>query len=167
MYNMLFGRNPLAELLLAMLGYTPADVGRFRDCFPNGDGTEIHIFTRNGGGNREEYSDVFAALSTHPNYLGDADDSYDCTYAIIRFSVPEKYREIVKEIADKIDTTPPAEKFQLLMKNLNEGKDNAVTSRAKEIGEKLFGFIKEGKSGDVTTPDGSVSIIAFDPTKEK
>lgn len=57
MYNMIFGMNKAAPLLLAALGLTPQDVGRFRDAFVT-EG-RIAVYTRNGGGNRhcwhEEY----------------------------------------------------------------------------------------------------------------
>jgi len=51
MYNMLFGQNPLSDVLFATLGLTKQDVGRFRDCFIAGG--KIAVYTRNGGGNRE------------------------------------------------------------------------------------------------------------------
>lgn len=50
MYSMVFGKNPMSEAILATLGLTRADCGRFRDCFiANG---KIAVYTRNGGGNR-------------------------------------------------------------------------------------------------------------------
>jgi len=101
---MLFGKNNFSEILLAMLGLVTGDVGRFRDCYPSDDGSEIIVYTRNGGGNREAYQEVFDRLRLHPNYIGDADDDYDCTYATIRFSVPDKFKEAVRQIADKTDT---------------------------------------------------------------
>jgi hypothetical protein len=51
MYNALHGINPMADQLLACLGLTRADVGRFRDAYVS-EGT-IAVYTRNGGGNRE------------------------------------------------------------------------------------------------------------------
>jgi hypothetical protein len=55
MYNMIFGQNPAAGALLAIVGLTKTDVGRFRDVYVvKEDGeTLIAIYTRNGGGNRE------------------------------------------------------------------------------------------------------------------
>lgn len=50
LYNAIFGTNPVADVLLATLGLTRSDVGRFRDAFIS-DGT-IAVYTRNGGGNR-------------------------------------------------------------------------------------------------------------------
>ena len=97
-YNTLFGSNPLADLILATLKLTRQETGRFRDCFV-AEG-EIAIYTRNGGGNREDYEEVFVQLSRHPNYLRDQDDDFDCTYATIYFSFPSDY----KDILDKLDS---------------------------------------------------------------
>lgn len=44
LYNMMFGSNPAADVILATLGLTKADTGRFRDCFI-ADG-EIAVYTR-------------------------------------------------------------------------------------------------------------------------
>lgn len=46
-YNMLFGVNSAAPVLLATLGLTLNDVPRFRDCYI--DGEHIVIHTRTGG----------------------------------------------------------------------------------------------------------------------
>jgi hypothetical protein len=50
LYNMVFGTNDLAVILLSALGFKKTDVGRFRDAVIS-EGT-IAVYTRNGGGNR-------------------------------------------------------------------------------------------------------------------
>lgn len=87
MYNMLFGMNPDADKLLEFLGKTKEDFGRFRNVYM--DEGFIVVHTRNGGGNREDYEDVFEEMAEHPWYSHDEDDSFDCTYANIYFKVPE------------------------------------------------------------------------------
>lgn len=87
LYNMVFGMNPDSEKLLEVLGKTQADFGRFRNVYME-DGF-IVVHTRNGGGNREDYEDVFDEMSDHPWYSHDADDDFDCTYANIYFKIPE------------------------------------------------------------------------------
>ncbi len=87
LYNMIFGMNPDSEKLLEFLGKTKEDFGRFRNVYME-DGY-IVVHTRNGGGNREDYEDVFEEMSEHPWYSHDEDDSFDCTYANIYFKVPE------------------------------------------------------------------------------
>lgn len=91
MYNMLFGMNPDSGKLLEVLGKTQGDFGRFRNVYME-DGY-IVVHTRNGGGNREDYEDVFDEMSEHPWYSHDADDDFDCTYANIYFKVPEGKEE--------------------------------------------------------------------------
>lgn len=56
LYNMLFGVNYKSAVILAVLGLTPSDVGRFRDSFITPEG-QIAIYTRNGGGNRDCWHD--------------------------------------------------------------------------------------------------------------
>lgn len=93
MYNMLFGMNPDSDKLLSLLGKTAGDFGRFRNVYME-DGF-IVVHTRNGGGNREDYEDVFDEMSGHPWYSHDADDDFDCTYANIYFKVPEDDKAFV------------------------------------------------------------------------
>ena len=103
LYNALFGRNPASRLLLAMLNLTEGDVGRFRDCYLKRDEETkelcIVVYTRNGGGNRDDYEAVTEALQAHPAYLSDADDDFDCTYASYFFKVPEAFKATAEELA--------------------------------------------------------------------
>lgn len=93
LYNMVFGMNPDSDKLLELLGKTAADFGRFRNVYME-DGY-IVVHTRNGGGNREDYEDVFDEMSEHPWYSHDEDDSFDCTYANIYFKLPEDEKLMV------------------------------------------------------------------------
>lgn len=93
MYNIMFGMNPDSDKLLSLLGKTSSDFGRFRDIYME-DGF-IVVHTRNGGGNREDYEDVFDEMSEHPWYSHDADDDFDCTYANIYFKLPEDEKLMV------------------------------------------------------------------------
>lgn len=95
-YNMVFGQNKASDAILATLGLRRGDFGRFRDVFI-AEG-EIAVYTRNGGGNREDYQEVFDTLSKHPCYLRNADDDFDCTYATIYFKFPEEYSEELKQL---------------------------------------------------------------------
>lgn len=89
MYNWIFGNTsdlvPIADLFGIL------DIPRFRDLWTedNGDpdATTIVIYTRTGGGNREEYHSQNARLAAHPGYVGDEDDGFDSTYAIFKFVV--------------------------------------------------------------------------------
>jgi len=129
LYNMLHGVNPVAGAVLNMLKLTPDDVGRFRDAFITADG-KLAIYTRNGGGNREEYDEVFEDLANHPEYLYDEDDDFDCTYATIYFNVPLEFKDDVKQFLKLVEekdaqvlTQTPAEKFQETLDNLSKHDD--------------------------------------------
>jgi hypothetical protein len=106
MYNMIFGENTACDFILATLGLTRADTGRFRDCFvANG---EIAVYTRNGGGNREQYQKIIDDLAQNLYYLRDEDDAFDCTYATIYFKFPEEYADELKKLDIGIPFDPSA-----------------------------------------------------------
>ena len=88
LYNMVFGVNPMAAPLLMSLNINHTDVPRFRDCFLSEDGKSIIVYTRTGGGNREEYAEANEALRQIPGFLRDEDDSFDPTYALFHYAVP-------------------------------------------------------------------------------
>lgn len=85
LYNLVFGMNPDADKLLALLDSTPADFGRFRNVYME-DGF-IVVHTRCGGGNREDYFPEW--VTDHPWYSHDKDGDFDSTYADIYFKVPD------------------------------------------------------------------------------
>lgn len=115
LYNAVFGANPDADKLLEVLGKTKADFGRFRDVFIEDDCIVVH--TRNGGGNRDDYQDVFEEMSNHPWYVQDADDDFDCTYANIYFRIPLDESSNV-EINSLNAGQVPAKKWEALFKSL-------------------------------------------------
>ena len=95
LYNLLFGYNQACILLAPMLtdenpqSFFP----RFRDCHIGEDNESIEIFTRVGGGNREDYDDAIETLRAMPTYVEDYDDDFDCTYATFVFGVPDEWRK--------------------------------------------------------------------------
>lgn len=93
-------------------------MGRFRDCYLTPEKDKIVLYTRNWGGNRDSYNYVFRILSKHPNYIGNYDDDFDCTYAYIEFSIPDEFKEDIKNIESA--EFNPSEKFQILMDNLSK-----------------------------------------------
>jgi len=120
LYNMLFGKNGHSTVILAALGLTEGDFERFRDCWVS-DG-EIHVYTRLGGGNREDYEPVYAKMKAHPQYLSDQDDDYDCTYATFRFSFPPEYAEQLAALGS--DSAPSgAERWAALFAALGAEHD--------------------------------------------
>lgn len=97
LYNMMHDLSNATFFLLPMLGKHPEEYPRFRDCFtqdkeyPEYDG-HIHVYTRTGGGNREDYKAENEDMKCHPNFVADYDDSFDCTFASWIFTVPEKWK---------------------------------------------------------------------------
>jgi hypothetical protein len=98
LYNVLFGVNPLAGTLLAMLHTSNSRIPRFRDCFLSDEETII-IYTRTGGGNRGEYAAENEAMKQISGYLRDEDDTYDSTYAKFHYAIPEEHKVFLDEVS--------------------------------------------------------------------
>lgn len=117
LYNMLFGENASQrDFLFSLLNKGPGDFGRYRDIYVTD--THIVVHTRNGGGNRDYYQDVFDEMSGHSLYAYDEDDDFDCTYANYYFNHPAEYSEVLKEMA--VGTVTPSEKWKLLFQTLEK-----------------------------------------------
>lgn len=97
-YNMLFGMNSQADLLLAVIGLRKVDVERFRDVSSVDNGGQITVYTRTGGGNREDYPNI--AMRSRPEWLDSEDDDYDSTYCTDTFKVPEQWQADVRALGD-------------------------------------------------------------------
>ena len=139
MYNILFGRNEVAPLILATLGLTTANVARFRDAFIS-EG-KIAVYTRLGGGNRECYCEngdkhdcyqaKIAFLQGHPNYLSDEDDDFDETYATFYFSIPPKWQELLAPLeSGKFD---PDARFAQKLQELKEMDADTLRQKYPEL----------------------------------
>jgi len=97
-YNMLFGRNPQSALLLAAVGFKENDVERFRDVSVEDGGKTIAIYTRTGGGNRDDYPNE--ALTSSPLYSHGEDDDFDNTYRTFYMKVPDEFVSDVAKLGD-------------------------------------------------------------------
>jgi hypothetical protein len=100
LYNTVLGdgnEGVRGALVLTLLG-VPQDermafVGRYRDAWIEQQGDApplLVIYTRNGGGNRDDQAGPISAMQAHPLYVRDEDDSFDSTYATFWFEVPEQ-----------------------------------------------------------------------------
>ena len=104
MYNMINGLNPATFFILPLLGEKhPDDYPRYRDCFVTED-NEIAVYTRVGGGNRNEGFGE-EELQSHPNFLRDEDDDFDSTYATYYFGVPEEWEKDFDLVVNKLKET--------------------------------------------------------------
>lgn len=98
MYSMVFGTDDRGPMILSCLGLEPDDFGRYRDVWLK-DG-RICVYTRNGGGNRNSYQDVFQRMSKHLDFESASDDDFDCTYCTFYFRYPEPYHELLTALED-------------------------------------------------------------------
>jgi len=152
---MLFGVNPLTDIILATLGLTRYRIQRFRDVHIS-DG-KIAVYTRCGGGNRDHWDTepgndygegcdcpgcwITYQIIKHPNYLYDRDDDFDSTYATVYFSSPEKYKELLKSL-EAGDWNPDKlwlDKFEKLQ---NEGPTETEAEAFRPIIESLKKFLE-------------------------
>lgn len=92
--------------------------GRFRDIYYDKKEGKIILYTRNGGGNREDYWYVFDLLRKHPNYISDYDDDFDCTYAYIAFSVPEEFKKALDDLVNESEIETISDKFNRIQKEM-------------------------------------------------
>lgn len=145
LYNLLFGVNQDADELLKMLNLTEDDFGRFRDAYLNENGTNIIVYTRCGGGNRDYYEDMFSKMEKHPEYVTDYDDDFDCTYAYFVFNVPEKFKKQAKLMSDKTKPKSVHEKFQEAVDDMDKkGKDSEYAKKIKPTIDKIKEVFREG-----------------------
>ena len=118
LYNLVFGMNPDADKLLALLDATPGDFGRFRNVYME-DGY-IVVHTRCGGGNREDYFPSW--VEDHPWYSHDEDGDFDNTYADIYFKVPEGPEQTLVALHGFNKGANPSEQWDALFKSLEQLK---------------------------------------------
>lgn len=119
LYNLTCGVNPLSLIYLQIIGVEYQSIPRFRDVYVSETGN-IVIYTRTGGGNRDDYWAENDELTKNPNYISDNDDNFDCTYAHFHFKVPETHKKLVEELSSKYNETPQ-EKFEAVLKSLKNG----------------------------------------------
>lgn len=145
LYNMLFGTNAAAPVLLAMLGIDSGAVPRFRDCFLSEDRKQIIIHTRTGGGNREGYEDGNASLQGLPGYLRDEDDDFDSTYANFYYEVPAKFAHLIEKLPEGVD---PAKRWQDTFEHLKTASpDDPQIKKLDEVLRPMFDALANGESG--------------------
>lgn len=144
MYNAIFGVNELAPLLFELLGLKPDNFYRFRDAYLNEEGL-IAVYTRAGGGNREDGAAHAEAIRKHPWYLRDRDDDFDRTYSTFFFQPCNEAKVILDSMTEDA-SPPPAAKFKKLLDDMQTKSDSPETRRALEVGKKIFGAIQHADS---------------------
>jgi len=148
LYNMLFKENEKADKLLNMLALNRESFGRYRDVYLNADGTKIIVYTRCGGGNREEYNYVFENMKEHPNYISDYDDSYDNTYCYFEFKVPLEYRTETAGWSTGVEPDDVHTKFEKAIAEMQTPGSEAE-KRAKEVAKRIEEGIEANPQGGI------------------
>jgi hypothetical protein len=162
LYNMLFGQNPLSPLYLEMVGLPSEYFRRFRDAYLNDDGTQIIVYTRCGGGNRDDYFPT--DVNEHPLYIKDCDDEFDCTYAYIYFKVPEDVVYLTKEIikmenGDSQIGSTVSEMFQSAMDDMMNNPDSEYLKKSMPIVNAMSDAMESGKSGAIVIDGNEGTIV--------
>jgi hypothetical protein len=150
MYEMVFpdpARPMRVSALLASIG--SPNVGRIRDAWvEKGErGPVIAIYTRNGRGNRIhdgagpagmecDCTGCIARLQlpAHSQYIRDADDTFDATYATFYFKPPESpaVLEALTKIA--IDPVDMSVRWQAALAKFNPGAEEATEMMRQLLG---------------------------------
>lgn len=157
MYNLLFGKNGQTDLLLAVIGFKQNDVERFRDVSVEDDGATIAVYTRTGGGNREDYPQV--ALYRSPLFARTEDDDGDSTYATFYFDTPAEFVRDVAALADPLTHGLRPEFAQHLAKTLRreptEADKEAAAYEAEAASLARLGGVKANGHTFVPYSDSS------------
>jgi hypothetical protein len=147
LYNVVFGENEFASPLLVVLGLKREELPRYRDCWWNGK--EVVLVTRSGGGNREAYQSINDALTFHAHYLRDEDNSFDSTYAIFYFRMPDEHAHIIPKLVAQVLT--PAERWKQFFAKLSDPgcSDDPDVKRTIDVLRPMYEAIARGDNGGV------------------
>lgn len=173
LYNALFGVNPMAPLLKAILeldedreglvefpdvGYdtdTPevekwVDEAKRLNYYPTGRFRDIYLdddlivlYTRNGGGNADWLWYVHSCLRQHPHYLSEEDDDFDSTYRYYYFIIPPMFQRAIEEVRGLGEQASPRDKWDTLFVQLEEGN---APEHVLEVGREIVQRIHEAIS---------------------
>jgi hypothetical protein len=148
-------------MLLLLLNITRDQIPRYRDCY--WDGSQIVIYTRTGGGNRDFYENERSCRENYPSYftgddtiqgpwnedlrklpgyIKDEDDSFDSTYASFYFQAPEEFKQLTEGL---VAAQSPQEKFQEIIKVMQSpnAMEDPRVQRLKQFLEPVFKKITE------------------------
>lgn len=158
-YNMIFGMNAQTDLLLAVLGLRQVDVERLRNVFASEDGKTIEVYTRTGGGNREDYPNL--TMRKLPTWTGSVDDDYDSTYCTDTFNVPAEFVADVAGLSDPLTHGLRAEFGQHLSKTLRREPTEADKNQRAYDAEKaaLARTLHFMANGHTFVPQDDLALI--------
>lgn len=91
MFDLVIGNSGFPLPIIDVIYEVPLNqVARYRDHWLERSGEDtliLAVYTRMGGGNREDYAEQIKAIHQTPNFLSDDDDAYDSTYSTLRFGL--------------------------------------------------------------------------------
>lgn len=149
LYNLVHGTNPLAPALLAMLNVKVDEIPRFRDCYFRDD--HVIIYTRTGGANRSGYEAGNKFLTLVDGYVKDEDDSFDSTYALFYYRVPEAYHLLMDKLRSMAMTETQEERWQAVFQRINDNAaGDPMVARMTAAFHPIFAKIESslGSAGD-------------------
>lgn len=152
LYNMLFGMNRMCPILMECLELDPMACGRIRDCYlqrQESGKLEIHLLTRNGGGNRQEHEAITERLRRHPRFMRDYDEPHDTTYATYVFSIPDHIEPQLREVVtsgppeaqarrDELVPPPFGSRFLAFMDRMKTDPTDPEVERVRETMKPIF-----------------------------
>ncbi len=133
LYNMLFGMNAQTDILLAVIGLRSHEIERLRNVFAGDDGKTIQVYTRTGGGNRDDYPNE--KMRSVAAFVSSEDDDFDSTYCTDTFSVPSEFWQDVVNLGNVFTHGIRPEFAQHIAKTLNReptDDDKIAASGAEE-----------------------------------
>lgn len=150
LYNILHGRNVNSGRLLEILELdSKYPTGRFRDIYLNKDGSQIILYTRNGGGNREHYPTgkflhELLCDEEHDEEEEETEGSKDCdcTGCIMTYQIPE-HPYYVTDYDDNFDSTYAYVVYSVPDKYKEECTKMATGKEPENVSQKFEKTIKE------------------------
>lgn len=143
LYNQMCGNNPLFGIYARVLETAGevASIPRFRDMYTREESgkAQIVIYTRTGGGNRDDYAAQNDALTEHPLYVTDFDDDFDSTFAHFVFDVPEAFAERMLRLHRAFSKFPkgmaPKAKYDRALASIKGEQPDSLVPTDSEVDE--------------------------------
>lgn len=142
LYNMINGTNPLAPVVVSILGVDLQKVARMRDAYFNGD--HFVILTRTGGGNRELYSEGNSYLESIQGFVVSEDTPNDPSYAIFKYEVPEKFAYLLEKLQAHAQRKTEGERWAEAIDRIkNATPDDPRVKRMIEVFKPIFDSLSD------------------------
>ena len=154
LYNILFGENKEASVLLGMLGVNKEYFERYRDIDLIENATKIRVLTRLGGSNRDNFQETWNKIQRHGLYIKDYDDDFDCTYAYIEYAIPKNFKETARKMFEG-EPVSFSDKFKKELEEMDKEGTEAY-KRSQMLAKKFEDAIKDSENNS-----GNIHFIEF------